>query len=194
MLDSNGAENLVRDESADLIYIIVPTRFSEGIADSYLFDSCEVQLLKVPESIMAALADPKGPFTNNKMPDRGRLVDSIAFDLIIPPMAKCDWKLKGEDVICGISSFETYAVTKKPLDKKKSGLKSLAFVAVDPLFDGDIFRPQYTWESKSLKEHKYRLSFPAVDNKAKVLISFTDIFGNEKRELVELSRLQSGNG
>ena len=93
-----------------------------------------------------------------------------------------------------ISSFDTYAVTKKPLDKKKSGLKSLAFVAVDPLFDGDIFRPQYTWESKSLKEHKYRLSFPAVDNKAKVLISFTDIFGNEKRELVELSRLQSGNG
>lgn len=194
MLDSNAAEKLVRDESADLIYIIVPTRFSEGIADSYLFDSCEVQLLKVPESIMAALADPKGPFTNNKLPDRGRLVDSIAFDLIIPPMAKCDWKLKGEDVICGISSFETYAVTKKPLDKKKSGLKSLAFVTVDPLFDGDIFRPQYTWESKSLKEHKYRLSFPAVDNKAKVLISFTDIFGNEKRELVELSRLQSGNG
>ena len=69
MLDSNAAEKLVRDESADLIYIIVPTRFSEGIADSYLFDSCEVQLLKVPESIMAALADPKGPFTNNKMPD-----------------------------------------------------------------------------------------------------------------------------
>jgi len=190
-LHRDFAEELVHDVSSGLVYIIVPTRFSEEIVDSYLYDNCEVQLLKVPESIMAALADPKGPFSTDKIPVRDRLVDSIAFDLIMPPTVKCDWQLKGEDVIFSIDSFETNAITKKPLGEKNSGINALAFVAVDPDFDGEIFRPQFTWESESLKEHNYRLLFPAVNNEAYVLIKFTDIFGNEKRELVDLSQLSN---
>ncbi len=188
-LNRQVAKKLASEVKSDLVYIIVPTRFSEWLADSYLFDSCEAQLLKVPESIMSALADPAGPFSGGKMPDRNRLVHSIAFDLVMPPTVNCDWQLNDEDVICRINNFETNAITKKPLGKKKSGLNALAFITVDPSFDGSIFRPQFTWESKSLQDHDYKLPFPEVDSQSDILISFTDIFGNEKRELVDLSQL-----
>ena len=59
-LNRQVAKKLASEVKSDLVYIIVPTRFSEWLADSYLFDSCEAQLLKVPESIMSALADPGG--------------------------------------------------------------------------------------------------------------------------------------
>lgn len=193
-LDADYAERLVRDVSSDLVFIIVPSCFTRGIADSYLFDNCEVQFMKVPESIMTALADQKGLFTSDKRVDRNRLVESIAFDLVIPPIVQCSWKLIGKNIICQINSFETNAVTKKPLSESKTGMNALALVMVDPSFDGDIFRPQFSWENESLKEHNFKLSFPAVHNESNILISFTDIFGNEKLESVEFPLQSDSHG
>ncbi|MCH8011021.1 MAG: site-specific DNA-methyltransferase [Candidatus Marinimicrobia bacterium] len=170
----------------NLVYIIAPVFMVAMFSDSVILDKIEYQILKIPVSIMDLLLEEISALKWREE-DINKIVKSIAFDFIQPPTVSSQYLIHNfKDVTeCSIKilDFQTNAMLKKPLPDKEKGIKSLRMISIDTRFDGKTFRPQFTFFEKDLAANEYTCHFPISDIDNQLLICYSDMFGNEKREL-----------
>ena len=118
--------------------------------------------------------------------------NQVGFDIIYPPDVKCGFyvergheKLSDEFVI-KIMEFHTNAIRGKSVaenGKHGKGLEALSSVMLDCGYDGECFRICGRWEAKELKKSRYEIRIGAEGVGERMMIVFSDIYGNELKEV-----------
>ncbi len=178
-------------------FFIVAPAASVGFLEDYVeSDGVQYFILRIPYSIIDELHRPGGftIFEKFKQPkserDINNITEGLGFDFIRMPEVKCKYyikKPKGElfkKAIIRIQKFESTVLTKKPLPYKN--LETLSMVMIDYRYNGEIFDFDEVFYAEDLERKNYEIHFDPQKIKGKMMITYCDIFGNEKREIKAL--------
>ena len=175
------------------MFIIAPDPTVSILEDVVELGGKEYHILRVPFSLLKELQ--RGNIFSENCSGTHRamvkVIDSIAFDLVIPPDVQCQYFIEksgeGEQAVIKISRFRSNAFSKKTLSDDEVGFKALAMVMIDYDYNGDVFSFDRKWEADELNQVDYSVRFPVENAGNRMMICYSDIFGNEKKEVKKLS-------
>ena len=175
---------------ADKFYIIAPRGVFDFQQDYLDLDGVRYYALRIPYSIISELH--RREFSALKQPSDewavNETVDAVGFDFVQPPAV--NWRVghvrtEGElldDAYLAVDAFESRARLRGK--ETTTGLESLSMLLLDFDYDGDVFKFDRAVFAHELEENGWQVRLPMARLGAQVMAVFTDVFGNEARELI----------
>lgn len=158
--------------------------------------------LRIPYSIINELHR-KG-FTHIKQPireaDVNDTIDAVGFDFIQIPEVECDYFIdrpkknqmglneSGKEAVIKIRKFKSDILSKKPLKFKNR--ETLSMVMIDYNYYDDIFNFDDVFYAEDLKKNNWEVRFDVDRIDGQIMIIYIDIFGNEKREVLNSGKFR----
>lgn len=179
-------------------FIIAPAASVQFLEDYIEKGKTKYYVLRIPYSIIEEIHN-RG-FSKIKQPvsemDVNDTVDAVGFDFIQVPIVECKYildKPKKADLfnqntrecVIKIEKFESRVISRKPLEF--SNLETLSMVMLDYDFDGEVFDLDEVFYAEDLKKNDYEVRFVEDKVKDQIMVIYIDIFGNEKREVKNLT-------
>lgn len=187
------------------LFLIAPAGSVAFLEDCVELDGVKYYILRIPYSIIEEIH--KRGFSKLKQPasesDINDTVDAVGFDFVQTPTVDCAYtleKVKDPDLlnqgtkecVIGIKTFESKVISKKPIPL--ANLESLSMVMLDYDFDGEVFDLDDVFYAEDLKKNGYEVRFASEKIDEQCMIIYVDIFGNEKREIKNLSDFVKSKG
>ncbi len=179
-------------------FIIAPAAPVQFLEDYIENGNTKYFVLRIPYSIIEEIHN-RG-FSKIKQPvsemDVNDTVDAVGFDFIQTPDVECKYFIgdkKGQlelgkrtkECVIKIEKFESRVISRKPLEF--ANLETLSMVMLDYDYDGEVFDLDEVFYAEELKKNGYEVRFAEEKVKGNIMIIYIDIFGNEKREVKDLS-------
>lgn len=175
-------------------FIIAPAASVQFFEDYIEKGKSKYFILRIPYSIIEEIHN-RG-FTKIKQPvsemDVNDTVDSVGFDFIQVPTVECKYYLekpknpnllnqKTKECVIKIEKFMSKVISRKPLEF--ANRETLSMVMLDYDFDGEVFDLDEVFYAEDLKKNNYEIRFAEDKIEGQMMITYIDIFGNEKREV-----------
>jgi len=187
----------IGDKVGNRFFIIAPAASVTFLEDYIEKGNTKYFVLRIPYSIIEEIHDNR--FKKLKQPineiEVNDTIDAVGFDFIQVPTVKCVYLVeqkKGqqnlaekEECVIRIESFESKAISKKPL--KFSNLETLSMVMIDYNFNGKVFNLEKIFYNEEIRKNNNEIRFSKDKIKDQIMIIYIDIFGNEKREVKNIS-------
>ena len=186
------------DKIGRRFFIIAPAASVQFLEDYIEKGKTKYFVLRIPYSIIEEIHN-RG-FTKIKQPvsemDVNDTVDAVGFDFIQAPTVECKYLLdepkkadlfnqKTKECVIKIEKFESRVLSRKPLEF--ANLETLSMVMLDYDFDGEVFDLDEVFYAEELRKNDFEVRFAEDKVKDQIMITYIDIFGNEKRETKTLS-------
>ncbi len=200
MMDRGFIDDLHKhlgDKIGKRFFIIAPAASVQFLEDYIEKGKSKYFVFRIPYSIIEEIHN-RG-FIKIKQPvsemDVNDTVDSVGFDFIQVPKVECKYYLekpknpnllnqKTKDCVIKIEKFESKIISRKPVDF--ANLETLSMVMIDYDFNGEVFDLDEVFYADDLKKNGYEVRFAEDKAKDQMMITYIDIFGNEKREVKAL--------
>ncbi len=181
------------------LFIIAPAMTFDFQQDYIALDGVRYYALRIPYSIINELHQKE--FTALKQPSDelavNDTVEAVGFDFIRTPELKFECGIRkgktgAEDQgFIRIKTFKSDAVVRDPVHKK-GNLETLSMVMLDCNFDekSQNFDMDSVFYADGLRAQGWRVWFPLKMLKKKMMAVFIDIYGNEAREVLEVSEFK----
>ncbi len=185
------------DKIGRRFFIIAPAASVQFLEDYIEKGKTKYFVLRIPYSIIEEIHN-RG-FTNIKQPvsemDVNDTVDAVGFDFIQVPTVECKYFLdkpkkpdlfnqKTKECVINIEKFESRIISRRPLEF--ANLETLSMVMLDYDFDGEVFDLDEVFYAEELKKNGCEVRFAEDKVKGQIMITYIDIYGNEKREVKTL--------
>lgn len=178
------------------LFIIAPALVFDFQQDYLTLDGVRYYALRIPYSIIHELHQRE--FTALKQPADelavNDTVDAVGFDFIRSP--ELDYvvtanKRKGElftEGVIRIKTFKSEAVIRDP--SKKVNRETLSMVMLDYDFDSesDVFELDAAFYAEAIQKADWEVRFPLESVGRQLMAVFVDIYGNEAREVIPVSK------
>ena len=190
--DSVINENYLREIQSvigtnERVYIIAPINFIEFLADYYEIGGTKYYFLKIPYHIIKELH--KTPFQKLRQPQSKENVNDLdevsGFHFIRQPEVKSQVQKNKEEVKIFIESFMSKEPESDKIKDKKEikNFETLSAVFVDKNYDEKAFVMSEAFFSDELLKKDWKISFKKSELGKKIMIIYTDIFGNDFIEI-----------
>lgn len=197
MMDRGFIDDLHKhlgDKIGRRFFIIAPAASVQFLEDYIDKGKTKYFILRIPYSIIEEIHN-RG-FTKIKQPvsemDVNDTVDAVGFDFIQVPKVECKYYLektknpdllnqKTKDCVIKIEKFESKVISRKPVEF--ANLETISMVMIDYDFNGEVFDLDEVFYAEDLKKNGYEVRFAENKAKEQMMITYIDIFGNEKREV-----------
>ncbi|PZM80185.1 site-specific DNA-methyltransferase [Candidatus Gracilibacteria bacterium] len=193
-LDYGYIENLNERIGKDIgkrLYIIAPATRVDFLEDVVYIGNKEYFVLRVPNSIINELY--KKDFEKIQQPtnedDVNNTVDAVGFDFMQAPKIEIETYLDKKDPIIELKTFESKIISKKPL--KFKNLETLSMLVIDYSYNKDIFDFDKVIFADEIKKNDYKIILDSGKLKDDCMIIWIDIFGNEKKEILNINDFKS---
>jgi len=177
--------------SKERFIVIAPSSLFTFFHDSIILNNKEFLFLKIPDSILKKLTENRNRWQRLKGEiDYSCISDLVAMDFDSPPTVKClytiksDKKKTGKIAIIKIIDFKSHVFSNKPLSEDKTDIQVLSLVSIDYNYNGKFFKIMDTWQIDDLSKQCYEIRFPLEKLNKNMMVIYSDIFGNEKKEVV----------
>jgi site-specific DNA-methyltransferase (adenine-specific)/adenine-specific DNA-methyltransferase len=175
------------------MFIIAPDASVKFFEDWIEEDGIKYYILRIPYSIIDEIEKQK--FTSLKQPNSVSLlndiVESVGFDFIEPPEVEAEYSITkpknklAEFAQIKIKKFKSNQRSKT--EKTVPDEEALSMVLIDSNYDGENFKLTDKFFKDELEENLIQFD-PEIGNK--VAITYIDIYGNEKFEVIEKSKFK----
>ncbi len=187
-------------------YIIAPANNVDFISDYHQIDNVRYYFLKVPYQIIRELH--RVQFKKLRQPQSKRnindLDEAIGFHFIRQPEVKSEIKKLKDKIVLRIKKFES-AYSQDETGEKLKNFESLAMLLVDLNYDGKAFlmsdyyfaddllntkKDETEEEIKAALKRKKEIKkeFPKNECGKNIMAIYVDIYGNEFREMFNLTK------
>jgi site-specific DNA-methyltransferase (adenine-specific)/adenine-specific DNA-methyltransferase len=183
------------------MFIIAPALVFDFQQDYLTLDGVRYYALRIPYSIIhelhqrefAALKQPADEMAVNDT------VDAVGFDFIRSPeldYAVIADKRKGgmpTEGVLRIKTFKSEAVVRD--STKKTNRETLSMVMLDYDFDteSDVFDLDAVYYAEAIRKADWEVRFPLESVGKQLMAVFVDIYGNEAREVIPVSKFGLGD-
>lgn len=169
----------------DNLFLIAPVGIVGFNEDYIKKGNIKYTVLRIPNSIIAYIREKN--FTRLEQPrtaeDINQTIDSVGFDFIYPPEVESKY-FKNKNKYCiKIRGFEPIQLGAKIVKFKNSKMESLAMIMIDLNYNGKTFNLDEYYFSDEIVKNDYKIT---IDTELgdKIMVIYLDIFGNEKKEVV----------
>lgn len=193
---------ILGDKVGHKFFIIIPAASVMFFEDYIEKGKTKYFALRIPYSIIDELHR-KG-FTHIKQPireaDVNDTIDAVGFDFIQIPDVECEYFIdkakkkqmelseSGKEAVIKIKKFESNILSKKPL--KFDNRETLSMVMVDYNYYDDIFDFDDVFYAENLQKNNWEVRFDVDRIDGQIMIIYIDIFGNEKREVLNSGKFR----
>jgi len=169
------------------VYIIAPVGLVGFNEDYVKKGNVKYIILRIPNSIIDYIRQKN--FTKLEQPrtadDVNQTIDAVGFDFIYPPNMKVKYlKEKSKDYTLEIEEFDPVQLGSKIVEFEDPRAEALAMVMVDLDYDGKDFIFDKHFFGDEIKQNNFKINLGKEIGK-KVMIIYLDIFGNERKEIIE---------
>lgn len=180
----------VGDKIGERFFIIAPRGVFDFQQDYIDLEGVRYYALRIPYSVITELHH--RDFTALRQPNDesavNDTVDAVGFDFIQPP--DVTWtagvgRRQGQilnEAYLKIEGFESHARIRG--QDKLGGPETFSMLMLDFDYDGEVFDLDAAFYAAQLQADEWRAWFPAEGIGAQVMAVFTDIYGNEAREVI----------
>ncbi len=194
-MDYDYLDNLDRkigEKVGDTVFIIAPASRIDFLETVVSIGKREYHILRVPYSIINDLYTNKRDFEKLTQPtnedDVNNTVDAVGFDFVQSPKVEVKYMLKKDSALIHLKTFESKIFSKKSI--KYENLETLSMVIVDYGYDSQSFNFEKVLFAHEIKSNDYLISLDIKKLKNDCMIIWIDIFGNEKREIINLKNFK----
>lgn len=173
------------------LFIVAPALTFDFQQDYLELDDIRYYALRIPYSIIHELH--RRDFTALRQPSDetavNNTVDAVGFDFIRRPELQYVSGVrtpKGQlfpEAFLKIKTFKSDAVVQDP-SQPKGNRESLSMVMLDFNYTGEVFDLDAVVFADEISKNGWEVSFPADQVGEQVMAVFTDIYGNEAREVI----------
>lgn len=167
-------------------YMIAPASRVEFMEDVVRRWDTEYIILRVPYSIINELYN-KRDFSKIRQPvaeeDVNDTVDAVGFDFIRPPVVEYEVVKQQDTIDLKLTKFTSKTISKKPIVLEN--LESLSMCIIDYDYSGEYIDFECVLYADEIKKWDYTISLDKKLLGKPCMIIWIDIFGNEKREIVD---------
>ena len=172
------------DKVGDTCYVIAPASQVDFLETVVNLGKRSYYILRVPYSIINELY--KKDFEKLKQPtsedDVNNTVDSVGFDFIQSPKVEVSYTASKDDAFIKLITFESKIISKKPLEYVN--LETLSMVIIDYDYTSEIIDFEKVIFADEIRKNEYVITLDKARLKNDCMIIWIDIFGNEKREII----------
>jgi site-specific DNA-methyltransferase (adenine-specific)/adenine-specific DNA-methyltransferase len=171
----------------DEVFLIAPVGIVGFNEDYVSKDKGKVKytILRIPNSIIDYIKQKK--FTRLEQPrtsnDINQTIDSVGFDFIYPPKVKSKYSKEKTKYCIEIEDFEPIQLGAKIVEFKDAKAEALAMVMIDLDYDGKTFSLDEYYFSDQIAKSDYKITIKGELGE-KIMVIYLDIFGNEKKEVL----------
>jgi site-specific DNA-methyltransferase (adenine-specific)/adenine-specific DNA-methyltransferase len=163
----------------DRVLFIAPASRLAFLQDEVAAEGITFEIRRIPYSVVNAMREHGTQPTSEA--DINRMIEAEGFDFTIPP--KVETEIDPANRTVTITSFHSRAIA-KDLNEEKRGFPALAMVLVDCNHDGSVFDLDEVFFAEDLKAKGWRFELSRARAGQAVAISYCDIFGNERIEVL----------
>jgi len=173
-------------------FIIAPAASVMFLEDYIEKDGIRYYVLRIPYSVIDELH--KKNFKALKQPTADMnvndVMEQVGFDFIYPPDVECEYYIEKQkdglfkEAVIKIRDFRSNIISKKPIPEEELRLKSLSMVMIDYDYNGEYFDMDDKWFASDLEKNDYEISFSVEKLTDRMMIIYMDVFGNERKEIL----------
>jgi len=126
------------------------------------------------------------------------------FDVVYPPDVECCFYIErrrgklSDEFVIKIMEFHSNAFSEefikgKEGGKRRHGMEALSSVMMDCGYDGECFKMRGRWEAKELEKNGYEIRIGAESAGKRMMVVFSDIYGNELKEIKTREDFERGH-
>ncbi len=167
-------------------YIIAPATKVDFLETTVHYNGKEFIILRVPYSIINELN--KKDFEKIIQPkseaDVNNTVEAVWFDFIRSPKVEVEYLSDDKNVYIKINTFHSKVISSKRVEYEN--LETLSSVIIDYEYNGDYLHFEEVLFADTIKKNDYKITLDKSRLEKDCMIVYIDIFGNEKREKINL--------
>ncbi|MDO8879502.1 MAG: site-specific DNA-methyltransferase [Coriobacteriia bacterium] len=169
------------------VYIVAPRNVFRFQEDYLEFDGVRYYALRIPYSFInelhrrqfSAIAQPQTADEVNAT------VDAVGFDFIEPPTVT--FSIEANDSGSSVLVVDEFSSRSRLAPVDGIGRDSLAMVMLDYEYDNEVFDMDKVLYPADLVASDWRIDLPRSSQTGRVMVVFTDLYGNESRHVLETS-------
>lgn len=167
-------------------YIIAPATKVDFLETTVNYNGKEFIILRVPYSIINELN--KKDFEKIIQPkseaDVNNTVEAVWFDFIRSPKVEVEYLSDEKNAYVKIHTFHSKVISNKIVEYEN--LETLSSVIIDYEYNGDYLHFEEVLFADTIKKNDYKITLDKTRLEKDCMIVYIDIFGNEKREKINL--------
>ncbi|PKL28148.1 MAG: hypothetical protein CVV46_08270 [Spirochaetae bacterium HGW-Spirochaetae-2] len=177
------------------VYIVAPSSRVDFITDYVEYDTTRYYFLKIPYQMIRELH--QKPFHKFRQPQSKKMVNSldeaVGFSFNRIPEVTTKFMLVQSNLTIQIVDFncKERAISKSDAEMKLEGIDLLSAIFIDRCFDGELFKmtDSFFFEELDKTKEGLQLVLRGVNTSKSIMIVYSDIYGNDFTELIDLSRI-----
>lgn len=167
-------------------YIIAPATKVDFLETTVNYNGKEFIILRVPYSIINELN--KKDFEKIIQPkseaDVNNTVEAVWFDFIRSPKVEVEYSSDEKNAYIKINIFHSKTISSKIVEYEN--LETLSSVIIDYEYNWDYLHFEEVLFADTIKKNDYKITLDKTRLERDCMIVYIDIFGNEKREKINL--------
>ncbi|MDP2090567.1 MAG: site-specific DNA-methyltransferase [Candidatus Gracilibacteria bacterium] len=179
-------DEIIGNKIGKKFFIIVPATKVDFLETTVNYNKKEYIILRVPYSIINELH--KKDFEKIIQPkseaDVNNTVEAVGFDFIRSPKVEVEYTIDDQNAYIKLITFKSKVIFNKQTDFEN--LETLSSIIIDYNYNGEYLHFEEVLFADIIKKNDYIITL----NKSKLvtdcMIVYIDIFGNEKREKINL--------
>lgn len=176
------------------VYIVAPSTRVDFIADYQEIGNNKYYFLKIPYQMIKELH--QKPFQKFRQPQSkesiNALDESIGFSFNRMPVVESSISTSNDGILLTIESFSSKepASGRNASEKEMTGFQLLSAVFIDRNYNGKTFEMTDYYFLEDIKEEngKLLITLPKASKHSKIMVIYTDVFGNDLTESFEIGR------
>lgn len=176
------------------VYVIAPVSACDPalFEDVVALDENTYFILRVPYSVIEALHGRdfelfSQPGSFDQLNDA---IDSFGFDFVELPEVKVSYARANNNLRAEVTEFRRGGLDPDDFaDLDEAGRADLAMVMADSDYDGDVFRLREHRFADELAKSGWAFELDLTEAGERLLVIYMDTHGNERREVVEVSKV-----
>ncbi|MBN2392536.1 MAG: site-specific DNA-methyltransferase [Anaerolineae bacterium] len=170
-------------------FIIAPAASVTFLEDYIDKGRTRYYILRIPYSIINELHSRDFEAIIQPMDESqvNETVEAVGFDFVRLPEVACDYWIKPPEgqlisaAVVHIKTFKSKAMVKGAT--QKANLETLSMVMVDYDYDGEVFALDAVFYAGEIEKNGWQVRLPLESLGKQAMIIYTDIYGNEYREI-----------
>lgn len=170
-------------------FIIAPAASVTFLEDYMDKGRMRYYVLRIPYSIINELHSRDFEAITQPMDESqvNETVEAVGFDFIRLPEVECEYRVKPQEgqfineAAIPIKIFKSKAMVKGAT--QKGNLETLSMVMVDYDYDGEVFALDAVFYAGDIEKSDWQVRMPLESLGKQVMVIYTDIYGNEYKEI-----------
>lgn len=176
------------------VYIVAPSTRVDFITDYQEIGDTKYYFLKIPYQMIKELH--QKPFQKFRQPQSkdgiNALDESIGFSFNRIPTVESTITVSDNEVLLSINSFSSKepASGRNAAEKEMTGFQLLSAVFIDRNYNGKAFEMTDYYFLEDIREEngKLLIPLPKISKRSKMMVVYTDIYGNDLTECFDVGR------